>query len=64
MAMGYRHLRVRRPDNRTRDACVGALVAGYAWILWEISSPTGNQTEWTHDKIAAEPEYEACRKRA
>ena len=35
-----------------------------AWILWEISSPTGASHEWTHDKIAAEPTYQACQQRA
>jgi hypothetical protein len=35
-----------------------------AWILWEISSPTGSLREWTHDKIAAEPTHQACQQRA
>src|SRR5947208_15201396 len=35
-----------------------------AWVLWEISSPTGTNRDWSYDKIDAEATNNACKQRA
>ena len=34
------------------------------WVLWEISSPSVTNREWSYDKIAAEASNDACKQRA
>lgn len=35
-----------------------------AWVLWEVSSPSGTQREWSFDKIDSEATNDACKQRA
>ena len=60
-------MRVRRA-SATAALCLLALAmtacAECAWILWEVSSPTLKNPDWTYDKIDAEETNEACKKRA
>ena len=35
-----------------------------AWVLWEISSPSGTSRDWSYDKIDAEATNNACKQRA
>ena len=35
-----------------------------AWVLWEVSSPSGTHREWSFDKIDSEATNDACKQRA
>ena len=60
-------IRLRRASATVALCLLAAAMtacAECAWVLWEISSPTPKNPDWTYDKIDAEATNEACKQRA